>query len=114
VIGVKCWVYRGEVPTDGFSRRARTDEPRRNAPMRERRERPDRGDRRPPSFAPPAASAPQAEPAGGLTQAIPADLPRPAAAAPVIPTVAPTAPSWKQEAPPEAAPEGTPDTPPAE
>lgn len=36
VIGIKCWVYKGEVPTDGFSRRPRTDEPRRN-PRRERR-----------------------------------------------------------------------------
>jgi small subunit ribosomal protein S3 len=116
VIGIKCWVYRGEVPTDGFSRRARTDEPRRNAPMRDRRE------RRPSSFVPPSsappvftpAPAPQAEPAGGLTQAIPADLPRPAATVPVTAPVPPVAPSWKQDAAPEAKPETAPDAPPVE
>jgi small subunit ribosomal protein S3 len=44
VIGVKCWVYKGEVSTDGFSRRSgRMDEPRRNP----RSERSDRRDRRP-------------------------------------------------------------------
>src|SRR3974390_976842 len=45
VIGIKVWVYRGEVPPDGFSRRsARADEPRRN-PRGDRRDRPERGDR---------------------------------------------------------------------
>ena len=45
VIGIKVWVYRGEVSTDGFSRRSvRGDEPRRN-PRGERRDRPERGDR---------------------------------------------------------------------
>jgi len=45
VIGIKVWVYRGEVSTDGFSKRnLRGDEPRRN-PRGDRRERPDRGDR---------------------------------------------------------------------
>jgi small subunit ribosomal protein S3 len=38
VIGIKVWVYKGEVPTDGFTRRSRSDEPRRN-PRPERRER---------------------------------------------------------------------------
>lgn len=37
VIGIKCWVYKGEAPSDMFLRRNRTDEPRRN-PRRERRE----------------------------------------------------------------------------
>lgn len=93
VIGIKTWVYRGEVSTDGLFRRARTDEPRRN-PRPDRRDR--RDDRRertdrpsvsiaaaPPPMAPPAVSA---EPAS----------------APILPPMtAPTAPSWKQE--PEAA-----------
>jgi small subunit ribosomal protein S3 len=68
VIGIKVWVYRGEVSTDGFSKRSlRGDEPRRN-PRNERgdrRDRPERNDRdrRPPQphSAPPAAT-PAAQP----------------------------------------------------
>lgn len=63
VIGIKVWVYRGEVPTDGFSRRTRSDEPRRN-PRPERRERreprPERGpavQAPPPGLTPPAAES---------------------------------------------------------
>jgi small subunit ribosomal protein S3 len=63
VIGIKVWVYRGEVSTDGFSKRSlRGDEPRRNPrPDRgDRRDRPERNDRdrRPPQAhsAPPAAA----------------------------------------------------------
>jgi small subunit ribosomal protein S3 len=82
VIGVKCWVYKGEVSTDGFARR-REGEPRRNAP-RERRDR--RG----------GQGAPEQRP--------PADLPKPAAGQTVVlPPVAPVAPAWKQEAEPPAA-----------
>jgi len=55
VIGIKVWVYKGEVPTDGFSRRTRSDEPRRN-PRPERRERREpRPERAPAIQAPPAA-----------------------------------------------------------
>jgi small subunit ribosomal protein S3 len=61
VIGIKVWVYRGEVSTDGFSKRSlRGDEPRRN-PRSDRRDRPERDrDRRGPqqhSAAPVAAQA---------------------------------------------------------
>jgi small subunit ribosomal protein S3 len=74
VIGIKVWVYRGEVSTDGFSRRSvRGDEPRRN-PRGERRDRPDRNDRDrrsgPPHSAPPTAA--------------PAVSSAPVAAAPVV------------------------------
>ncbi len=61
VIGIKVWVYRGEVATDGFSKRSlRGDEPRRN-PRADRRDRPERSgdrDRRPPQphGAPPATA----------------------------------------------------------
>jgi small subunit ribosomal protein S3 len=62
VIGIKVWVYRGEVSTDGFSRRSvRGDEPRRN-PRGERRDRPDRGDRDRRS-GPPHSAQPTAAPA---------------------------------------------------
>lgn len=62
VIGIKVWVYKGEVSTtDGFSRRSRSDEPRRN-PRPERRERREarepRGDRAAAVAAPPVAPPP--------------------------------------------------------
>lgn len=80
VIGIKVWVYKGEVPTDGFTRRARTDEPRRN-PRPERRER-----REPrPERAPAAQAAPP--------------LPPPPVAA------EPAAPAWTEESVPPPAPE---------
>ena len=53
VIGIKVWVYRGEVSTDGF--------PRRN-PRGERRDRPDRNDRDRRS-GPPHSAQPTAAPA---------------------------------------------------
>jgi small subunit ribosomal protein S3 len=68
VIGIKVWVYRGEVSTDGFSKRSlRGDEPRRN-PRNERgdrRDRPERNDRdrRPPQpHSVPPAATPAAQP----------------------------------------------------
>ena len=72
VIGIKVWVYRGEVATDGFSKRSmRGDEPRRN-PRSDRRDRPERGDRerRGPQqhSAPPAAV--QAPPAVAAAPAV--------------------------------------------
>ncbi len=88
VIGVKVWIYKGEV-LDGASRRdslRNEGEPRRR--RREDRER----ERRP--FAPPAAAAP--EPAGPIMQQPPSEMPKPASA-PIIPPLAPVPPSWKQE-----------------
>lgn len=94
VIGVKCWVYKGEVATDGFSRRSRSDEPRRN-PRGERRDRPERrerGDR----VAHAPAAAPVAAAEGPAVQAAPVEAPK---AAPILPPMsAPSTPSWKQEA----------------
>jgi small subunit ribosomal protein S3 len=83
VIGIKCWVYKGEVPTDGFSRRTgRSDEPRRN-PRGERRERR------------PGAGHPAPQPAGPPQQAAPADL----GPAPPLPPLGgrPPQPAWKAE-----------------
>jgi small subunit ribosomal protein S3 len=83
VIGIKVWVYRGEVSTDGFSKRSlRGDEPRRNprSDRRDRQERSDR-DRRPPQ----PHSAP---PVAGVAAAPVA----PPAAAPVVETAAAPAP----------------------
>ena len=102
VIGIKTWLYKGEI-LDLTKRRGLLPEPeprrepRRDRGDRDRRDRGDRGDRRPPMQAPPAAS----EPAGPATQAPPADLPRPASrpTAPILPPLmSPQSPSWKQEA----------------
>jgi small subunit ribosomal protein S3 len=104
VIGIKVWIYKGEV-LEGSSRRnslRNEGEPRRR--RREERE------RRPPQVTPAAAA-----PAGPVVQAAPENLPKPAVS-PVIPPLSPvTSPSWKQEvrgegepaAPPQPGGEGT-------
>ena len=89
VIGIKCWVYKGEI-LPGQRRGLRSEpEPRRMPPRdRERRER-DRD--RPPRPAPAAE-------AGPVTQTAPSEL----RSVPILPPMAsPTAPSWKQETKPE-------------
>jgi small subunit ribosomal protein S3 len=93
VIGVKVWIYKGEV-LEGSSRRSslrNEGEPRRR--RRDDRDNRDRGDRRPP------AQQPVAEVSGPIVQQAPGELPKPAAA-PVIPPLAPVTPSWKQEGQP--------------
>ncbi|HXA50483.1 MAG TPA: 30S ribosomal protein S3 [Candidatus Acidoferrum sp.] len=116
VIGVKCWLYKGEI-LDLTKRRNLLPEPE---PRRDRGERRDRGDRRgdrggdrgerrdrgdrPPV---PAASAPPAA-SGPATQETPSDMPRPAQrpASPILPPLMSPQqqqPSWKQEARPEPA-----------
>ena len=94
VIGIKVWIYKGEV-LEGSSRRnslRNEGEPRRR--RREERE------RRPPQTAPVIAA-----PAGPVVQAPPENLPKPAAS-PVIPPLSPvTSPSWKQEVRPESEPQ---------
>lgn len=96
VIGVKCWVYKGEVSTDGFSRRPRTDEPRRNPrPDRGDRDRADRGDRR--DRRPVRDERGPASVSAAPVEAAPVQS-APVAGAAVVPPVAqPIAPSWKQE-----------------
>jgi small subunit ribosomal protein S3 len=91
VIGVKVWVYKGEV-IEGGNRRPNSlrneGEPRR----RRRDDRgPERSDRRPPTQ---VAVADQ--PAGPVIQPVPGDLPKPAAAPIIPPLSAPQAPAWKQ------------------
>jgi small subunit ribosomal protein S3 len=90
VIGIKCWVYKGEI-IEGQLRAGmgRDPEPRRQ-PRRDR----DRGDRRGPGgggFAPPPAAE------SGAIQATPGDLPRPAQAPTMLPPMASPSPAWKQE-----------------
>jgi small subunit ribosomal protein S3 len=119
VIGVKAWLYKGEILDITKRRGGLLPEPEPRRDMRDRRDR-DRdrgGDRRrdrgeyhaPPPPAP--LAAPAAEPAGPATQTPPADLPRPAnrPAAPILPPLmSPQQPSWKQEARQEPAPQQEP------
>ena len=90
VIGIKTWIYKGEILEGGPRRGLRNDpEPRR--PRRDR-DRGERGDRR----------EGRAGDRGGLVQqAPPAELPQPVRSAILPPVAAPT-PSWKEEAKPES------------
>lgn len=83
VIGVKVWVYKGEV-LDGSGRRASLRNE--GEPRRRRRE-----ERR----------MPPAEVAGPAVQQAPSEMPKPATAPIIPPLAAPVAPSWKQEQTPE-------------
>jgi small subunit ribosomal protein S3 len=87
VIGVKVWIYKGEVLEGAASRR----DSLRNEGEPRRRRRDDRDRERRP-FAPPAAP----ETGGPVMQQPPSELPKPASA-PIIPPLAPIAPAWKQE-----------------
>src|SRR4051795_5358913 len=116
VIGIKAWLYKGEI-LDLTKRRGGLlpePEPRRDrgerrdrGPRRDRGDRGDRGgyggDRTPPP-------APVADQGGPAVQTPPADLPRPAArqTGPILPPLMSPqqAPSWKQEVRKEEKPEG--------
>ncbi len=105
VIGIKVWIYKGEVLEGG--NRARNSlrneaEPRRRPRRDDDRGRDrdrggdrggDRGDRRPPITQQQAVP----EPAGPVIQQVPGEMPKPAASPIIPPLAAPTAPSWKQE-----------------
>jgi len=109
VIGIKAWLYKGEI-LDTTKRRGGLlpePEPRRErgerrdrGPRRDRGDRGDRGERgeRGPSGPPPV---PAGESAGPAVQTGPGELPRPAARpnAPILPPLMSPAqqPSWKQE-----------------
>src|SRR5271167_2926652 len=88
VIGVKCWVYKGEILPGGQRRGLRNEPEPRRAPSRERRDRDrERGPR--PGMGGPAGS--------GAMQTGPGDLPSRAAILP--PMAAPVQPAWKEPKP---------------
>src|SRR5512133_51925 len=100
VIGIKCWIYKGEILDGG---RRRTDslrnegEPRGRGPRPQRdRERDRDRDRRPQGGGAPVQAPPQD--LGGVVQAAPGELPHPARqqAAPIAPPMANPQPAWKQ------------------
>jgi small subunit ribosomal protein S3 len=95
VIGIKVWIYKGEVIEAG--NRSRNTLRNEGEPRRRRRDdRPDRDrdrERRPMQH-----QAPAPEAGGPVIQQAPGELPKPASSAPVLPPLsAPTVPSWKQE-----------------
>ncbi len=117
VIGIKTWLYKGEILDTTKRRGGLLPEPEPRRDRGDRRERGDRGDRRRDREghgpAPSQASGP-------ATQGPPSDLPHPAArpTSPILPPLmAPQQPSWKQEVRHEGheekpAPESTPPKPP--
>jgi len=112
VIGIKAWLYKGEI-LDTTKRRGGLlpePEPRRDRRDRGDRDRGDRDRRRERESHAPSAPA---EHAGPATQAPPAELPRPTSRpAPILPPLMSPQqhqPAWKQEArqePPASSPEG--------
>ena len=89
VIGVKCWVYKGEILPGGQKRGLKNDPEPRRAPARERRDdrRDDRRERAPRQVG--------TEAAGGVVVQPPPDAGRPAILPPMAAPV--TQPGWKQE-----------------
>ncbi len=102
VIGIKCWVYKGDLLDQQIRKGMYQAEPEpRRRERRERRERGERGERgeRAPQTPPPP---PIGEPAGPAVQAAPPDLSSPVRSAPILPPLTPPQqPSWKQEIRPE-------------
>ncbi len=88
VIGVKVWIYKGEVLEGSSSRRGSLRNE--GEPRRRRRDDRDRDRERRPA-------AQSAELSGPAVQQAPGELARPAAAPIIPPLAAPTVPSWKQE-----------------
>jgi small subunit ribosomal protein S3 len=95
VIGVKVWIFKGEVIEGGNRRNSLRNE---GEPRRRRRDDrigdrgPDRGDR--PERRGPVQLVPEG--GGPVIQPSPGELPKPASAPIIPPLSAPQAPSWKQ------------------
>lgn len=98
VIGVKCWIYKGEI-LEPFPRKASLEPEPRRLP-RERRERGPRPSGERPSAAPPPAVPPPPPPEASTPV-------RP----PVTPPLAAPQPTWKQEGKGETQPPGEPEIP---
>ena len=133
IIGVKTWVYKGEILENTGRRQPLKNDPEpRRAPRGDRDRDRDRGrDRRGPggsgpggssqgsySAAPPSGSHSAPEQSGGAVQQLPGDMPQPArTAGPIAPPMSnpmsspmsSPQPSWKQELKPEVTPSTEPD-----
>jgi small subunit ribosomal protein S3 len=99
VIGIKAWVYRGEILEQKQRRGAFNAEPeprrREPSPRRDRDRDRDR-ERRPPQSG--SGAYQQTPSAGPAVQPPPGELPQPAkSSGPIAPPLAPPTPAWKQE-----------------
>jgi small subunit ribosomal protein S3 len=101
IIGIKCWVYKGEILPGGVRRGLRNDPEPRRAPRRDNRDR-DRGDRGDRGFDRGPRPQGQGGPGGVVVQAPASDAGR---STMLPPMAAPVQPTWKQ---PETKPEVTP------
>jgi small subunit ribosomal protein S3 len=113
VIGVKAWLYKGEILDSGSRMRGLSSEPEPRRDRGERSERRDRGDRgdRGDRRTPPPRHEPTPEPSGPAIQAPPAGMSHPArTGGPILPPLMAPQPQWKQEArhEPEPQPESQP------
>jgi small subunit ribosomal protein S3 len=111
VIGVKAWLYKGEILDAGNRMRSLSSEPE---PRRDRGDRGDRrgdrggdrGDRRPPVARHHEPTPPAAEPSGPARQAPPPEMAHPArSGGPILPPLMAPQPHWKQEVRPELEPD---------
>jgi small subunit ribosomal protein S3 len=98
VVGIKCWIYKGEILDGAKGRPSLRSEPEPRRPQRDRDRRPDRRDRgesRPERgpVPPPIVSE---QPAGPAMQQLPVEGAR-QTTAPIMPPLVPPQPSWKQE-----------------
>jgi small subunit ribosomal protein S3 len=95
VIGVKCWVYKGEILPGGLRRGLRNEPEPRRAPARDRDRRDRDRDRD-------RDRGPRPQQDFGTAQSHPAETPA-RGPSPILPPMAPPQPSWKQESKPEGA-----------
>ena len=112
VIGIKAWLYKGEILDLTKRRGGLLPEPEPRRDSRDRRDRGERGDRGDRGDRRRSDRPPQPAAESGAMQTPPSDLPRPATrpTAPILPPLMSPGqqPAWKQEARQESSPETTP------
>jgi small subunit ribosomal protein S3 len=109
VVGIKCWIYKGEILDGARGRASLRNEPEPRRQPRDRRpdrrgDRGERGDR--PDRGPAPVPIVSDQPAGPAIQQLPVEGAR-QTTAPIMPPLAPPQPSWKQELKHETPPAST-------
>jgi small subunit ribosomal protein S3 len=113
VVGIKCWIYKGEILDGGKARTGLRNEPEPRRPQRDRGdrdrrpERRDRGDGPRQDRGPAPVPVTSDQPAGPAIQQLPIEGAR-QTTAPIMPPLVPPQPSWKQELKHDTKPEETP------
>ncbi len=112
VVGIKCWIYKGEILDGGKARTGLRNEPEPRRPQRDRGDRDRRPDRRDRGDGPRQDRGPAPvpvtsdQPAGPAIQQLPVEGAR-QTTAPIMPPLVPPQPSWKQELKHDTKPEET-------